>query len=231
VIGTAVSEIESERKKPIMFIKTGAGRKVGYHLLAALSFALLGASSAVAQKNEFGVLIGSNFTGDRDFIPPSLGQLGIGDNVTFQVVYGRRIVDARAASLHLEFLLAGTPEKKLSASNVFVPQSYSSLFFTPGLKLKIFPGFFITPYIAAGGGYARFNQSDVLINGQPNGGDQASNRLVYDYGGGIELKIFPAISLRGEIRDFVSGTPGFNFPVSGGRQHNLIPAAGLVIRF
>jgi hypothetical protein len=215
----------------MMFVKHGAGKKFGSHLLAALSFVLLSASTAVAQKNEFGVLIGGNFTGDRDFIPPSLGQLRIDNNVTFEIVYGRRIVDARAASLHLEFLLAGTPEKNLNTSNVFVPRSYSSLFFTPGLKLKIFPGFFITPYVAAGGGYARFNQSDVLISGQPNGGDQASNTLVYDYGGGIELKVFPYISLRGEIRDFVSGTPGFNFPVSGGRQHNLIPAAGLVIRF
>jgi hypothetical protein len=215
----------------MMFFKHSAGKKAGFHLSAALSFVLLCAGTAIAQQNEFGVLIGGNFTGDRDFIPTSLGLLRIDNNVTFEVVYGRRIIDAKVASLHVEFLVAGTPEKSLNASNIFVPQSYSSLFLTPGLKLKIFPGSFITPYVAGGGGYARFNQSDLLINGQPNGGDQASNTFVYDYGGGIELKIFPFISLRGEVRDFVSGNPGFNFPVSGGKQHNLIPAAGLVIRF
>jgi opacity protein-like surface antigen len=160
-----------------------------------------------------------------------LGEISFDNRISIQVGYGRRIVDANAASLHLEFLVTGTPDRSLNSANVFVPQSYSSLFLTPGLKLKLIPGFFLVPYVAAGAGYARFNQSGVLINGQPNRGDGASNELVYNYGGGVELKIFPYVSLRGEIRDFVSGKPSFNFPVIEGRLHNVIPAVGLVIRF
>lgn len=213
-----------------MPLKDRASKRVGTSFMAALTLVLL-STTVLAQKNEFGVSVGYMFTGDRTLDPPSSADVKIDNKVTYEISYGRRMVDAAVASAHLEFLLVGSPSKNVKASNLLLPSNYSSLFLTPGFKLKIFPGSPLTPYLAVGAGYARFNQSDVLINGQPNRGDRATNTLVYNYGGGFELKIFPFVSLRGEIRDFVTGNPGLNFPISGGKQHNVIPAVGAVLRF
>ncbi len=214
-----------------MSFKYKSGKNFGLSLLAALILIFLNATSAQAQKNEFSFLVGYVVTEDGELNLPSIGKISIDDGLTFQIAYGRRFVDAKAVSLHFEVVVAATPGKSIKASNVLLPSSYSSLFITPGVKLKLFPGFFITPFVAVGGGYARLTVSDTLISGQPNSGSRSSNAAVYNYGGGLEVKIFPFVSLRGEVRNFVSGRIDFNLPAFNDRQSNLIPAAGVVIRF
>ena len=55
-------------------------------------------------------------------------------------------------------------------------------------------------------------------------------RGVFTYGGGIDVPVWRFVALRGEVRDFYSGSPAFNALVSGG-QHNLVAGAGIVLRF
>src|SRR5690242_8495610 len=81
--------------------------------------------SVVAESNELGFLVGGTFSSESD--------TGIG----YQGVYGHRIVNFHAASLYLEMPVLGvtdraTPEK--------LPEHFSSVFFTPSLKLKFLPG-------------------------------------------------------------------------------------------
>ncbi len=45
------------------------------------------------------------------------------------------------------------------------------------------------------------------------------------------MKVFPFVSLRGEIRNFNSGGVGFIVPGVSGRQNNILATGGIVLRF
>jgi hypothetical protein len=55
--------------------------------------------------------------------------------------------------------------------------------------------------------------------------------MAFDMGGGqLDLKVFPFVSLRGEIQDFNSGGVGLQSLVLG-RQNNVFVPFGLALRF
>jgi hypothetical protein len=193
---------------------------------------VLAAINVSAQQNEVGLLLGANDTQGRDFAPPSIGSFRPGTGLTFEVTYARRFTDAKLASMHFEVVFAATPNTDINSSNVALPRSYSSIFLTPGLKFKLLPGFFISPYVAAGAGYARFTVSDTTISGGTTTTTlTGSNKGVYNYGVGAELKFFPGLSLRGEIRNFISGSPNLGTTLLEDTRRNVIYGGGLVVRF
>jgi outer membrane autotransporter protein len=200
-------------------------------ILATLVVVFSTGGSAHAQKREVGLLLGGINVGDRDIQSPQSGRLSIGAGLTYQVNYAQRLIQGRPASLYFEVHLAATPSTDVKSSNVTLPRNYASLFITPGVRLKFRPQSVVSPYVAVGGGYARFDESDFRINDQPNTGQRGTNRGVFDFGGGVDVKIWRFLSLRGELRDFVSGNPNFNVTVSGNRQHNVLTSGGFVLRF
>jgi opacity protein-like surface antigen len=196
-----------------------------------LALAVCLGTTALAQKHEIAVTSGALRVGDRDIDLPRPGLLRTGTGFSYQINYARRFFNARVASLYFEFPLVVTPRTEIEASNALLPRSYSSIFFTPGIKLKLVPGSKYSPYGLGGIGYARFNSSDTLLDEGPNTGDRNANRAVFNYGIGLDVKVFPYVSLRGEVRDLYSGNPEFNSEVIGDRQHNTLISAGIVIRF
>ena len=200
--------------------------------LSAILFVMLtGASAALAQKHEIGVTSGALKAGDHDIILPNPGFLRLGTGLTFEISYAQRFFDARVASLYFEVPLVVTPRTEIDSSNVLSPRSYSTVFITPGIKLKLVPGLKYSPYAVAGVGYAHFNESTTSVDDLPNTGDRGTNRAVLNFGGGLDVRVFPYVSLRGEVRDFYSGTPQFNSELIGDRQHNFLVSAGVVFRF
>jgi opacity protein-like surface antigen len=188
-------------------------------------------SNTMAQRHELGLLLGGMKASDKEISPPQSGSISTSFALTYQFNYARRLANAHLASLHLEFPFVGAPSRDITTSNVLVPNSYSSLFITPGIKLKLLPVAPLSPYGAFGVGIAHFSSSSTRVDGQPNTGSRGRTRAVYDFGAGVDMKFLPFISLRGELRDFISGLPNFNLPVSGNRQHNLLVSAGVVLRF
>lgn len=201
--------------------------------LLTFIFLFASASLTLAQdtKNEVGLLLGGLSTGSRDIRLPTLSQADISTGITYQASYGRRIVDGKVAALFGEVLFAATPLQDVRSTNTTIPRDYASLFLTPGLKIKFVPGWRVSPYVAAGGGYARFRESDFRTNNQPNTGKIGTNTGVFNYGGGVDIRLFRYLGLRGEIRDFVSGNPSFNAPFLSNRQHNVLTSGGIVIHF
>jgi opacity protein-like surface antigen len=200
----------------------------------ALPFCLivLATINVFAQQNEVGLLLGVNDTQGREFVSSVINSFRPGTDLTFEVTYARRFTDAKLASMHFEVVLAATPSTEINPSNVALPRSYSSIFLTPGMKFKLLPGFFLTPYVAAGAGYARFTVSETTTTGGTTTVTQrGSNKGVYNYGVGAELKFFPGLSLRGEIRNFISGSPNLGVPLLDDTRRNVIYGAGLVVRF
>ena len=198
--------------------------------VTAIVLALCAASTAAAQKNEIGLLIGGISPLDRDAKAPNLGKVAIGVGLAYQVNFAHRLVNAKLAALYFEIPITGSPSTDVNSSNVLSPRSYSSLFITPGLKLKVLPVAGVSPYLAAGIGFARLAGGSARQDGQPNTGDRGTVTGVFDIGAGLDLKVAPFVSLRGEIRDFISGSPEFNLSVSG-KQHTVMFAGGVVLRF
>ena len=198
---------------------------------ATLFVILLSSNAAIAQKHEISVTSGALRAGDHDIILPDPGFLRTGTGLTFEISYAGRLFDARVASLYFEVPLVVTPRTEIDSSNALSPRSYSTLFITPGIKLKLAPGFKYSPYAVAGAGYAHFNESTTSVDNLPNTGDRGTNRAVVNFGGGLDVRVFPFVSLRGEVRDFYSGTPAFNAELLEDRQHNFLVSAGVVFRF
>jgi opacity protein-like surface antigen len=195
-------------------------------VLAALL--LLTAGSARAQKAEISLSIGALKSGDLN---TSLGSIKAGTSFAYEVNVAVRLYNAHLAALYVEVPFAGTPKTTLTSSNPFSPSDYSSFFITPGLKLKVLPGAPFSPYAFAGAGYARFHEGSTLANGSQNPGSGGTGRGAFDFGGGVDWKVLPSISVRGEVRDFYSGTPKFNTSLLNDKQQNVLVSAGVVLRF
>ena len=200
-------------------------------LVLILAVIFLSASPAFAQKHEVAFTSGGLKIGERGFDLPQPGRLRFGTGFTYQLNYARRILDGKIAALYVEFPFAGTPRTKVEPSNVLSPRSYSSIFFTPGIKLKLVPGLKYSPYVVAGAGLARFNESSTLTNEQPNTNQGSNTDSVFDFGAGIDVHVFSILSIRGEVRDFYSELPPLNVRALRDRQHNALISAGFVLRF
>jgi hypothetical protein len=160
----------------------------------------------------------------------SAGTGQISADRSFAINYGRRFLGARIAALYGEIEFVAIPNRSLTAATATVPQNYASLYLTPGLRLKFFPGSRLSPWAAIGGGYALYQQSAQLSNGQ-NTTNKFLNRGVFDYGGGLDYRLFRFVGLRGEVRDFFSGSPNLNVALSSSTQHNVVASGGIILRF
>src|SRR5581483_2445728 len=68
------------------------------------------------------------------------------------------------AALGVEVPIAGSFKSSIpTLAGTRLARSYTSLFITPGLRLRLAPSFPLSPYFAVGLGYARFH--DQLFNG------------------------------------------------------------------
>jgi opacity protein-like surface antigen len=192
------------------------GNPLGKNLLALL---LLGISvSAYAQKNDVGFTVGGYVTADNP--------LNIGLAWAVEGSYARRIAAVPLIAVSAELPIAGSTKSSIPTINgITLARSYTSLFITPGLRVRLAPSFPLSPYVAAGLGYGRFNRQ--LYNGVT----ESDGAFAFDVGGGLDLKILPFVSLRGEVRDFNSGNLGVQAIIAGGRQNNLFFTVGLGVRF
>jgi hypothetical protein len=160
----------------------------------------------------------------------SAGTTQISADRSFGINYGHRLLDAKIAALYGEIEFVALPNRNVTAATATVPQSYASLYLAPGLRLKFFPTSRLSPWAAIGGGYALYQQSAKFSDGQ-NDTNKFLNRGVFDYGGGLDLRLFRFIGLRGEVRDFLSGNPGLNVALNSGTQHNIVASGGVILRY
>ena len=160
----------------------------------------------------------------------SAGGAQISADRSFGINYGHRFLGAKIAALYGEIEFVAIPNRALTAATAAVPQNYAALYLTPGLRLKFLPASRLSPWVAIGGGYSLYQQSAQLSNGQ-NTTNKFSNRGVFEYGGGLDYRLFRFVGLRGEVRDFFSGNPNLNVALSTSTQHNVVASGGLILHF
>lgn len=182
--------------------------------LLLLFFFVLVVPLAQAQKNEFAVAASGILTSASFDTSSSAG---------FQINYARRLVPLPLVSLYLELpFLAGFNGSRSTVLNLN-HEDYNTLYFTPGLKVKFAPGFPVSPYLAAGAGWGSYRSTNTSAT---------ANKFAADLGGGVDFKVFPNISLRGEVRDYFTTAPTLDFPaIYHGNVNNIVFSGGAVFRF
>ena len=184
---------------------------------------------AAAQAHEFAITAGGNF--------PKNDQYNPGNSFAVGAQYDGRILHVPLMQLYVDVpFVVATKSTFSEPSTVFCPittpncslqNSYRSFFVTPGLKLKFgAPLVPFQPYVVAGVGVAHYN-----IPNSNFFGNNSSNKAAFEVGAGMDVKVVPFFSLRGEVRDFINGTPDIGAITQTGRQHNIVPQVGLVFRF
>src|ERR1044072_9082512 len=108
-------------------------------LLLSVVIIMATVSITAAQKHEIAFTSGGLKVGERVFNFPQPGFLKFKTGFTYQFNYAQRIIDAKIASLYWEVPVAVTPKTRVTGTNALSPSTYSSLFFSPGLKVKLFP--------------------------------------------------------------------------------------------
>lgn len=175
------------------------------------------AVGAQAQKNDIALTGGGYFNVSSP--------LSLGAAPALEGTFAHRIASLPLLGIYAELPVAGSFSSNIpTLSGLTVARSYTSLFITPGVRVRLAPSFPISPYIAAGLGYARFNREAF------NGPTSANSTFAFDIGGGLDLKILPIVGLRAEVRDFNSGGIGLE-TLALGRQNNLFVTAGIALRF
>ena len=191
-----------------------------------------GAPAAFAQANEVALTAGGDFVSNP--------HNSVSKTWAIEGSFAHRLFGAPLIGLYGEIPIAAAFNSKPQVNPactatlppapgcITQPFNYSSLFVTPGLKLKIGgPG--LAPYAVVGGGIGHFspsNTSTTTTSTRPT----STTTGVISYGAGIDVTLLPFIGLRGEVRDYDSGYPAFGLGGTG-RQHNLFVTVGAVLRF
>jgi len=197
---------------------------------------LCASTFAIAQKADAAFVVGGSFVSDTQntFLAPSVPTLTstikTDHHVFLEGALAVRLADAKLASLYVELPVAGIPSQKLTFSSTpsTVIDHLSTVFITPGLRLKVLPIAPISPWVSFGGGWARYSLDSGV----------KTNKGAVQYGGGLDFKTgLPLLGFRAEVRDFVTGDPNFGLGTvlagnNGGlHHHNILAGGGIVLRF
>jgi opacity protein-like surface antigen len=179
---------------------------------------LLAAGVACAQNSDLGLLIGISgpthqvVSGTSARISSSVGASG-------QINYAAQLKENSTGRLYLELpLLIGA--RTASTVSTFVSGStVTGIYFTPGVRFN----FTLHPrtsfYAAIGGGLAAFDQNFSLVGkGVVTSGSEWKTSPALAFGGGLDFRLTRLISLRGEVRNFVSEK---GIGLTDGRNHTV----------
>ena len=200
--------------------------KTTFLSLAVAVLANLGWAQS-APKNELAFELGGLLSRTRSTTP----SIEAGSGVGFQVNYGRRVFGLGKVALYGEIQFLASPLREVSSVIPTATRNFASLYITPGVRVKFWPAARVSPYFAIGGGYADYEQSTSQIDGKSSSVPRELARGVFDFGGGVDVQVWRFVALRGEARDFFTGSPAYGVPAITGGQHNVVATAGFVLRW
>jgi hypothetical protein len=187
-------------------------------------------SSALAQVNEFAITAGRTFVSTQTVRSTGL-PVHFGSEETVEFDYGRLLKSVKIFGIYAELPVAIYPRLDLNYNLNQVPKDIGALFVTPSVRVNLFSGEGVTPWVSVGGGYGRFREAPRLNFFGANPGPTGTNTGVVQFGAGLDVFPWHRWGARAEARDFYSGTPNINVDTGRSRQHNYYVGIGVVHRF
>jgi hypothetical protein len=188
-------------------------------------------SSSWAQSNELSVTAGRTFV-STETVPSTGLPLHFGNPATVDFDYARYLRTYKIFGFSAEVPVAIYPRMNVNYNKGFItPKDIGALFVTPSVRMNIFSGDSVTPWVSVGGGYGRFREAPVTLYESPNTGPHSSNTGVIQFGAGLDVWFWHRWGARFEARDFYSGNPDLNVSPANSRQHNYYVGVGVTHRF
>ncbi len=202
-------------------------------LAALIGCVVILIASASAQKNEISGTLGRVFVSSQavkgaNFFDPNVH---FGNGLTIAGNYGRLLKTYGIFGISGEVSAAYSFDMDLNLNHNLIPEGYKSLFVTPAVRVNIFSGEGVTPWVSVGGGYGLYKQSHQLVFGGPNPGKTSTNTGIFQFGAGLDVWPWQKWGLRLEARDYYSGVPDLNVTTVRSRQHNIYVGGGVIRRF
>ena len=206
-------------------------RSIAVLCLAGAGLFAVDLPPAHAEGNEVGLVIGSTLTPSQSL--SGGGEVTFNSSLALGAEYDRKIVGDRFAVYGGVDFLTSPFDVKLGRRPANSIRQYAYLFLTPHVKVKFNASGSIAPWLSFGGGYAGFTET---ANAGVSGFRQGTHSNTLQFGAGVDTR--PVIRVLGipigarlEMRDFYSGVPNYNQPLSSNRQHNVAVTGGLLFRF
>ena len=186
-------------------------------------------ASALAQVNEVSITAGRTFVSTQTVKTTGLPvHFGNEESVAFN--YARYLKNFKVFGLYAELPVAIYPRMDVNYHLGTTPKDIGAVFVTPSVRVNIFSGESVTPWVSVGGGYGRFREAPVTLYENPNP-SSGSNTGVVQFGAGLDVWVWHTWGGRFEARDFYSGTPALNVDTGRSRQHNYYVGVGVMHRF
>jgi opacity protein-like surface antigen len=193
-----------------------------------LAFAGLGLTAGTAwtdDRVDVGLLLGSTRATDEG------AALQFGRAVTYQATFAWRVWSNDRAAMSIEVPFLASPAFDVTTTGTALPKEYASLYLTPGVRVTLPVRGPLSAFGAIGAGYARYSESKLRRDGSANPGQQDTNAGALQFGGGVDIKMWPRLGWRGEIRDVYTGARRFSIASPEPSVHNVVASGGLVLRF
>jgi hypothetical protein len=187
-------------------------------------------ASASAQVNEVSITAGRTFVSTQRVTTTGL-PVHFGNEESVEFNYARFLKNFRVFGLYAELPVAIYPRMDVNYHLGTTPKDIGALFVTPSVRLNIFSGDSVTPWVSVGGGYGRFREAPVTLYNSPNPGPRGTNTGVVQFGAGLDVWFWHTWGGRFEARDFYSGNPALNVDTGRSRQHNYYVGVGVMHRF
>jgi hypothetical protein len=153
------------------YVPQDSGGEMAAKRLAVLAVLLVVVLGAVgwAQVNDASITVGRTFVSTQTV--PSTGlpiHFGNAKSVAFN--YGRLLRSYGIFGLSAELPVAVYPRMNLNYNLGLVPKDIGAVFVTPSVRVNIFSGERVSPWVSVGGGYAHFREAPTLTFDTPNPG-------------------------------------------------------------
>ncbi len=200
---------------------------------AVLIFSLAAAYPVAAQsvtsnegRREFGISAGELSSGAPN---ATGGNLNFNAGIAIELSFAQKIRELSFGALYWEVDGLEGPLRRVTGTPLNATHTVRSIYATPGLRLQFMPKEPVSPWVAAGAGYAFYNSDNKSIGGGTAAGG-SKNTYAIDFGGGVDYALGKSYVLRGEARGFYTGSPNFGTPTDSG-LFNFVVSGGVVWRF
>lgn len=178
-------------------------------LLALVSIAI---APAWAQNSDLGFLIGVSPLRAESTI--SGGTIASSVDANIQIDYAFQFKETAAGNFYIELPFAAVLHDSSRVGPDIVSSDRAILFFTPGVRWKLWVHSRVSLYAALGGGIASFGANTSTVGQTITSVSKWTTGPALDFGGGIDFRLTRLLSIRCEGRDYVtsSNAGGFSGP-------------------